>query len=88
MKTLDKNVIRARDLNLPLLGNPGKYDNTFSIDNYKIINEFVKISICMDRLTHGSRAVNVYLTNNKIPSSSARLEKIHWVMGNFKSMLL
>ena len=30
------------------------FDNTFSID--MLINEFVKISICMDRLTHGSRA--------------------------------
>ena len=43
--------------------------------------------IRQDKHLHGSRAVNVYLTNNKIPSSSACLEKIHRVMWNFKSFV-
>ena len=39
--------------------------------------------IRQDKHLHGSRAVNVYLTNNKIPFSSARLEKKHSVVRNY-----
>ena len=41
--------------------------------------------IRQDKHLHGSRAVNVYLTNNKIPFSSARLEKKHSVVRNCHS---